>query len=68
MSNYNAANQARLKLKMKLSNYSWYVDSMVGFMDEGYGIIIHTLKIDDKVRKEIPQVVDGISIRTELKK
>ena len=68
MSNYNQANQARLKLKMKLCQCAWYVDSTVVFMDEGYGILIHVSKIDDKVRKEIPQVMDDISIRTEIKK
>lgn len=65
MITFKGAHQIRSSLKMKLSLYSWYNSSCVLFDKEGYYIVVHVKKIDNKVRKIIPPVIDGISIRTE---
>lgn len=65
MATYKDAHQIRSSLKMKLSNYSWYNSSCVLFDKDDYYIVVHVKSIDNKVRKIIPPVIDGISIRTE---
>lgn len=67
MTTFREANQVRSALKMKLSNYSWYNNCSVLY-DDDYFIVVHVKKLDNQVRKVIPPVVDGISIRTELDK
>lgn len=66
MSTFREANQARTSLKMKLSNYSWYKNSAVCSVPDGWGIVIVVEKLDNKVRKVIPPVVDGIATKTEV--
>ena len=66
MSTFREANQVRTSLKMKLSNYSWYKSSRINTAPDGWEIVIVVKKLDNKVRKVISPVVDGISIRTEV--
>ncbi len=66
MTLFKEANQVRLQLKMKLSNYSWYSSSRLATEADGYSIVIAVRKLDDQVRKIIPQVLDGVSIKAEL--
>lgn len=66
MATFKEANQVRLGLKMKLSNYSWYVGSVVTTDSDGYSIVVMTKKIDNQVRKLVPPVIDDVSIKTEL--
>lgn len=68
MTTFREANQIRAALKMKLSNYSWYNSSCVLFDKDDYYIVVHVRKLDNNVRKTIPPVSDGVSIRTELDK
>lgn len=66
MSTFKEAHQARLSLKMKLSSYAWYSGSGV-FTDEAdYMIIVNVKKLDNQVRKLIPPVIDGVSVKTEV--
>jgi len=60
------ASQVRLSLKMKLCNFCWYKSSIVSIVSDGFGVSILVRRIDDQVRKTIPQVIDGVSVRTEL--
>jgi hypothetical protein len=60
------ANQARLALKMKLSQYSWYNSSTVISEDDGYSVIIGVKVLNNQVRKLVPPVVNGISVKTEV--
>jgi hypothetical protein len=62
---FNVANQVRLALKMKLSLYGWYRGSVVVMNNGEYNVRIHVKKVDNEVRKIIPQVVNGISVRAE---
>ena len=65
MSTFKEANQIRTSLKMKLSNHYWYNGSGVFVGGDDYYVVINVKKIDNQVRKIIPPVVEGISIRTE---
>lgn len=66
MTTFREADQVRLSLKMKLSHYSWYSASTVSADSEGYSVVISVKRLNNHVRKIIPQVVDNISIKTEL--
>lgn len=66
MATFNEANQARLRLKMKLSEYSWYSSSAVISDDASYAVAVIVKTIDNSVRKVIPPVVNGVSVRTDL--
>lgn len=65
MATFNEANQARAALKMTLSNYQWYKGSMVECKNGDYSILIHTKKLDDKIRKIIPAVYQDVSIHID---
>ncbi len=60
------ANQVRLSLKMKLSVYSWYSSSAVVTQDDGYSVVIGVKVLNNQVRKLVPPVVNGVSIKTEV--
>lgn len=60
------ANQARLSIKMKLSNYSWYNWSVVVAEQDGYSILLNLKKIDNSVRKLVAPVVHGVSVKMEV--
>lgn len=66
MSTFQEANQTRTILKMKLAIYSWYRSSAVSSSSDGWGIVVMVSKIDNKIRKLIPQVVNGVSVKTEV--
>lgn len=66
MAAFRDANQVRTVLKMKLSNYAWYKGSVVGGVSDGWGIVVSVKKLDNKVRKLIPPVIDGVSVKTEV--
>jgi hypothetical protein len=66
MSTFSEANQVRLALKMKYSQYAWYNSSHVAAVDDGFAIVVNVQFLDNKVRKIISPVVDGISIKTEV--
>lgn len=66
MSTFKEANQVRIVLKMKLSNYSWYKSSRVVTDSDGYSVIVGVQQLDNKVRKVISPVIDGVSIKVEV--
>lgn len=66
MSTFNEANQVRLKLKMSLSQYAWYKASHVVSSDDGFAIVVNITALDNKIRKIISPVIDGISIKVEV--
>jgi hypothetical protein len=67
MSTFFEANQSRLELKMKLSNYAWYHTSAVIIDTDGYAVVITVDRIDNKVKKIVPQVLNGVTIKLESK-
>jgi len=66
MATFKEANQVRIALKMKLSQYSWYSSSAVMSESDGYSVLVLVKKLDNFTRKNIAPVVDGVSIRAEL--
>lgn len=60
------ANQARLAIKMKLSQYAWYSSSAVASEKDGYSVVVGVKTMNNTIRKTIPQVVNGVSIKTEI--
>lgn len=66
MSTFSEANQVRLMLKMKLSQYAWYSSSMVHTIDDGFGVTIGVKRVDNQIRKLIPPVVNSVAVKTEV--
>ncbi len=66
MSTFSDANQVRLQLKMKLSMYAWYNSSTVISVDDGFGVVIGVKHMDNSIRKLIPPVVNGVSVKAEV--
>lgn len=66
MPTFQASNQVRLSLKMKLSLYAWYSSSNIYAVSDGWEVSISVKKIDNKVRKLIPPVINGVGIRVEV--
>jgi len=66
MNTFSYANQIRLALKMKLSLYAWYSSSRVVPDSDSYSIVVSVSKLDNQVRKVIPQVLSGVGVRTEV--
>ena len=66
MSTFSDANQVRLQLKMKLSVYAWYNSSTVISVDDGFGVVIGVKHMDNSIRKLIPPVVNGVSVKAEV--
>lgn len=65
MAIFSEANQVRMSLKMKLSNYSWYNWSIVTTEKDGYSVLVNVKKINNIVRKIISPVINGVGIRVE---
>lgn len=65
MSTFSEANQVRLALKMKYSQHAWYNSSHVAAVDDGFAIVVNVQYLDNKVRKIISPVIDGITIKVE---
>lgn len=66
MATFREAEKARVSLKMKLSNYSWYKYSTISTCNDGFNIVVTVSTIGNQVRKVVPNVVDGVSVKTEL--
>lgn len=66
MSTFSDANQVRLLLKMKLSMYAWYNSSTVVSVDDGFGVIIGVKQMDNTIRKLVPPVINGVSVKAEV--
>lgn len=66
MTTFFEASQARLIIKMKLINYSWYKSASVITDDDGFAVLIGVKKINNSIRKAIPNVFNGVVIRTAL--
>lgn len=60
------ANMLRTSLKVKFSNYSWYVGSMIIPNTGGYTIIVNVKDLNNRVRKVVPPVIDGVDIKVEV--
>ncbi len=68
MNTYKEANQAKTALKMTLSNYGWFKGAHVGPDENGasFCVVVSVSRLDNGVRKVIPNVFEGVSVKTEL--
>jgi hypothetical protein len=67
MATFVEANQARLSIKMKLSQYAWYGSSAVAMSpNDGYSVVIHVKNLNNTVRKIVPPVINGVSVKLDL--
>jgi hypothetical protein len=66
MTTFKDANQARVKLKTKIANYSWYSTSGVLLDDNRYYVGVTVKRLDDSVKNIIPSYVDGVPVKTIL--
>lgn len=65
MATFSEANQVRLSLKMKLSNYYWYISNTIISEQDSYYVLVHVKKVNNFVRKIITPVINGVDVRTE---
>lgn len=66
MATLKEANHVRAGLKMKLSRFCWYSSSEVMPGKGDYYIVVVVKRLNNFVRKHIPSVIDGVSIKSEL--
>lgn len=66
MASFKEANQTRVALKMKLSNYAWYSGSGVIVNNDDYIIVVTVNELNNNVRKIIPPVIDGVEVKVEV--
>jgi hypothetical protein len=62
MNDFNLANQARLSIKMLLSNYYWFMGTAIIADGSGWAVVVYAKDIDDKVRKIVPSVHKDVSV------
>ena len=68
MNTFKEANPAKTALKMTLSNYGWFKRADIGSDENGasFCVVVHVSKLDNTVRKIVPNVFEGVSVKTEL--
>lgn len=66
MAIFKDADQERVALKMKLSNFAWYGSSSVVSCEDGYYILILVKKINNYVKKHIPPLINGVVVKMAL--
>jgi len=66
MATLKEANLARAGLKMKLSRFWWYSSSEVAAGKGDYYIVVAVKRLNNFVRKHVPSVINGVSIKSEL--
>lgn len=65
MSTFVEANQAKLSLKMTLSNYAWYNGMSIAPDNDDWCIVVSITQMDNSVRKVIPIVHKGITVKVD---
>lgn len=66
MTTFFEAKQVCISLRMKLSKYAWYNRSTVVMKQDGYSVLVNVKKIDNVIRKIIPPVINGVSIKMDV--
>lgn len=60
---FSEANQAKLSLKMSLSNYAWYNGILVVQDKDDWCVVVHTSVMNDSIRKVIPIVHNDVVVK-----
>lgn len=66
MSTYSEANQAKLSLKMILSNYAWYHNITILPDGDDWCISVNISHLDNSIRKIIPIVHKGLNVKVDV--
>lgn len=66
MTSFKEANLARISLKIPFSHYSWVKGLAVEADGDGFCVVVYVTHIDNQIRKTIPSVHDGVSIKIEV--
>ena len=66
MTSFKEANLARTALKIPLSHHSWVKGLAVESDGDGFCVVVYVDHIDNQVRKTIPSVHEGVSIKIEV--
>ena len=66
MITFREANQAKLALKMMLSNYSWFLGAGVESDGDEYIVVINASRNDNLTKRTIPVVHDGVAVKTNI--
>lgn len=66
MPSFVEANQAKLSLKMHLSNYSWYKSIAVVQDGLDWCLQVKVNKSDDSIRKIVPAVHKNILVKIDI--
>lgn len=63
MTSFSEANQAKLALKMSLHLHSFFKTILITSEDNEYSVIVFVDQLNDNVRKIVPNVHNGVSIK-----
>lgn len=66
MSTFKEANQARIQLKMKLSNYYWYNSIDVLPYKDDYYLCVYVKTINSAVKKAVPNFIFDTAVKIIL--
>jgi len=64
MSTFKEASLARNALKIPLSHFAWTKGLAIESDEEGFCVVVYVTKLDNTVRKHIPVIHDGVSVKT----
>lgn len=67
MCSINETNNIRNSLKMRLSQYSWYLGSSIIPNIEGYGIQVDVSRISSDILNLVPFKLKGVRVKVQLK-
>lgn len=65
---FSEASQARLIIKMQLSDYAWYRSCSVVSDHDNFIVLVGVSYINGRVRKIVPRIINGVSIKIEIEK
>lgn len=68
MATFMEATRVKNSLKMKLSQQSWFRTIGIEYKSsDGFCVVVYTDKIDDMVKKVVPQLHEDVDIILETK-
>ncbi len=66
MATFSEVNQAKLSLKMNLSNYCWYNSIAIMPDADDWCLLVNVDRMDNNIRKVIPIVHKGVSVKVDV--
>lgn len=66
MATFGEANQAKLSLKMTLSNYAWYNNIIVAPDGDDWCIVVGVAIMNPTIRKVVPIVHNFVTVKVDV--